>query len=80
MRVVFEFDDRSDIGMTDDELIEFAKRVKYRGGVRDARAVAVIREDGAVVDVPETSSPWCDDPDCESCCPSSGVGGDGHIF
>jgi hypothetical protein len=80
LRVVFEFDDVSDINKSDAELIEFAKRVRYRGGVADARAVQVIREDGTAVEVTETPSPFCDDPDCEACHPSSGVGGDGHIW
>lgn len=80
MRVVFEFEDISDVGKTDEELIEFAKEIPYRRGVRDARAVQVVREDGTVVEVTKTSSPFCDDPDCEACHPSSGVGGDGHIY
>lgn len=77
IRVVFEFDDVSDIGKSDDELIEFAKQLPYRGGVRDARAVQVIREEGSVVDVPETEGSFCDDPDCESC---NGEFAEGHIW
>jgi len=77
MRIVFEFPDISDIGKSDEELIKIAKTIKYGDRLASARVVQVICDDDRTIEVSKTPSPFCDDPDCESC---NGIGADGHHY